>query len=91
MLNELSVDAHRVGIPAIVLAQKQTADNLLNLTTIATFFSAVTATTLQLSLDDSGTQTHLAAAVNACWLFSLVFSITSAVNSLLGLTWKRAI
>ena len=33
-----------VGVPTIRFAQKHTATNLLNLTTVATFFSAVTGT-----------------------------------------------
>ncbi|KIJ36922.1 hypothetical protein M422DRAFT_781979 [Sphaerobolus stellatus SS14] len=78
-----------VGVPTIRFAQKHTAANLLNLSTIATFFSAVTATTIQFSFNllDGPTQN----AVNAFWFSSLVFSIASAVNSLLGLTWKQAI
>ena len=77
-----------IGIPTIRFAQKHSAQNLLNLTTVATFFSAVTATTLQFSFDQVGDP--LADAVNSFWFLSLVFSIASAVNSLLGLTWKQA-
>ncbi|KAF5390996.1 hypothetical protein D9757_003981 [Collybiopsis confluens] len=66
---------------------KHGASNLLNLSTIATFFSAVTATTLQFSyVEVEGT----GAAVNSFWFASLVFSIAAAVNSLMGLTWKSA-
>ncbi|KAE9392118.1 WD40 repeat-like protein [Gymnopus androsaceus JB14] len=76
-----------VGVPTIRFAQKHGATNLLNLSTVATFFSAVTATTIQFSYQlnsPSGT------AVNVFWFLSLVFSIAAAVNSLLGLTWKQA-
>jgi hypothetical protein len=41
------------GVPAIRFAQKHNGDNLLNLSTIATFFSAVTATTVQFSYQDT--------------------------------------
>ncbi|XP_006463427.1 hypothetical protein AGABI2DRAFT_187019 [Agaricus bisporus var. bisporus H97] len=77
-----------IGVPIIRFAQKHGATNLLNLSTVATFFSAVTATTMQFSyeLNDS----KLADAVNCFWFSSLVFSIAAAVNSLLGLTWKQA-
>ncbi|KAL5499109.1 hypothetical protein ACEPAH_1627 [Sanghuangporus vaninii] len=78
-----------IGIPTIRFAQQHAADNLLNLSTVATFFSAVTATTLQFSFDTVGNPT--ADAVNSFWFISLVFSIASAVNSLLGVTWKQAI
>ena len=61
---------------------------MLNLSTVATFFSAVTATTMQFSFDQ--TNTSLANSVNGFWFTSLVFSIGAAVNSLLGLTWKQA-
>ncbi|KAG1783440.1 hypothetical protein EV702DRAFT_260346 [Suillus placidus] len=78
-----------IGVPTIRFAQHHAASNLLNLSTVATFFSVVTATTLQLScrLTDGVLET----AVNAFWFSSLVFSIAAAVNSLLGLTWKQAI
>ncbi|KAH9478461.1 hypothetical protein JR316_0008916 [Psilocybe cubensis] len=40
-----------VGVPTIRFAQKHGAENLLNLSTVATFFSAVTATTMQFSFE----------------------------------------
>ncbi|QRW23272.1 WD40 repeat protein [Rhizoctonia solani] len=39
-----------VGIPAILYSQERTATNLQNLSAVATFFSAVTATTIQVQL-----------------------------------------
>ncbi|KAI0346640.1 WD40 repeat-like protein [Trametopsis cervina] len=77
-----------IGIPTIGFAQKHAAANMLNLSTLATFFSAVTATTMQFSFDQ--VDTNLANSVNGFWFTSLVFSIGAAVNSLLGLTWKQA-
>ncbi|KAF9450606.1 WD40 repeat-like protein [Macrolepiota fuliginosa MF-IS2] len=77
-----------VGVPIIRFAQKHGATNLLNLSTVATFFSAVTATTMQFSYELHGSP--LSDAVNSFWFASLVFSIAAAVNSLLGLTWKQA-
>jgi hypothetical protein len=76
-----------VGVPTIRFAQKHGATNLLNLSTVSTFFSAVTATTIQFSYQ---LQSPISAAVNSFWFLSLVFSIAAAVNSLLGLTWKQA-
>ncbi|KAI0296480.1 hypothetical protein BC826DRAFT_1005402 [Russula brevipes] len=75
-------------VPTIRFSQEHGAANLLNLSTVATFFSAVTATTLQYTFDSHNTP--LEDAVNAFWFTSLVFSIAAAVNSLLGLTWKQA-
>ncbi|KAG1805570.1 WD40-repeat-containing domain protein [Suillus subaureus] len=77
-----------IGVPTIRFAQHHAASNLLNLSTVATFFSVVTATTLQFSY--RLTDGVLATCVNALWFSSLVFSIAAAVNSLLGLTWKQA-
>ena len=48
------------GVPAVRLAQKHDAGSLLNLSTIATFFSSVTATSLQFSFGDTNS-----AAANA--------------------------
>ncbi|KAF9269633.1 WD40 repeat-like protein [Marasmius fiardii PR-910] len=76
-----------VGVPTIRFAQKHGAKNLLNLSTVATFFSAVTATTLQFSFELTSPTGHV---TNSFWFLSLVFSIGAAVNSLLGLTWKQA-
>ncbi|KAF5391042.1 hypothetical protein D9757_003978 [Collybiopsis confluens] len=77
-----------VGIPTVYSAQKYAAVNLLNLSTFTTFFSALTATALQMSFQlPNGT----GSAVNSFWFASLVFSVASAVNGLLALRWKRAI
>lgn len=77
-----------LGVPIIRFAQKHGATNLLNLSTVATLFSAVTATTMQFSYQLG--EENLAISVNCFWFASLVFSIAAAVNSLLGLTWKQA-
>ncbi|EPT02101.1 hypothetical protein FOMPIDRAFT_1029426 [Fomitopsis schrenkii] len=77
-----------IGVPTIRFAQEHASQNLLNLSTVATFFSAVTATTMQFSYNM--TDGVIAQAVNCFWFISLVFSIQAAVNSLLGLTWKQA-
>ncbi|KAG2070338.1 hypothetical protein BDR04DRAFT_1231774 [Suillus decipiens] len=76
-----------IGVPTIWFAQQHATENLLNLSTIATFFSAVTATTLQFSYQL--TDGVLEKSVNAFWFSSLVFSIAAAANTLLGLTWKQ--
>lgn len=76
------------GVPAIRFAQKHNGDNLLNLSTIATFFSGVTATAAQYSFDKR--EKPLDRVTNLMFFGSLVLSISAAINSLLGLTWKRA-
>ena len=60
----------------------------MNITTIATFFSSVTATTLQMSISDS--PSGLLNVVNLFWFLSLVFSVSSGVSSLLGMTWRKS-
>ena len=60
----------------------------MNITTIATFFSIVTATTLQMSISDSSS--GLLNIVNLFWFLSLVFSVSSGVSSLLGMTWRKS-
>ena len=60
----------------------------VNITTIATFFSSVTATTLQMSISDS--PSSLLNIVNFFWFLSLVFSVSSGVSSLLGMTWRKS-
>ena len=61
----------------------------VNITTIATFFSSVTATTLQMTIS-SPTPSVLWNVVNFFWFISLVFSVSSGVSSLLGMTWRKS-
>ncbi|KAG6380731.1 hypothetical protein JVT61DRAFT_5111 [Boletus reticuloceps] len=77
------------GVPTIRFQQQHSLSNLLNLSTVATIFSAVTAIMLQLSCKSTGHT--LADLVNTFRFSSLVFSMAAAVNSFLGLTWKQAI
>ncbi|CAE6417437.1 unnamed protein product [Rhizoctonia solani] len=71
-----------VGVPAIRYSQQRMATSLQNLSTVATFFSGVTATTLQFSFEVHGS--FLSDLVNALWITSLVFSIASAINAQLA-------
>lgn len=93
-----------VGLPAAIHGQNRSAATLVNLSTVATFFSAVTATVLQYSYADTSsplaresTRSYerlklicVLDAVNTFWFASLIFSVSAAVYSLLGLTWKKA-
>lgn len=68
--------------------EERATTRYLALTTIATFFSSVTATTLQFSYQEiTG---HLGSAVNLFWFLSLVFSVSSGVNSLLSMIWRKS-
>lgn len=57
----------------------------LNLTMVATFISGITASLLQISVDD--TDSPLAIGVNTFLFSSLTFSIASAIYSLLVVVW----
>lgn len=72
----------------ITTTQQNQASTYLIMTTIATFFSGVTATTLQFTFNQ--TTAAIDNIVNALLFSSLIFSIASAVNSLLIMSWKRS-
>ncbi|KAG9043620.1 hypothetical protein FS837_009319 [Tulasnella sp. UAMH 9824] len=76
------------GVTTIRTAQNHTQNGLQNLSTVATFFSGVTATTIQYTFDK--TESHLQQVVNALWITSLVFSIASSINSQLAYHWRAA-
>ena len=59
------------------------------MTTIATFLSGVTATILQMTYQQTAGAT--AVATNTLLLSSLVFSVSSAVSSLLVMAWQRSV
>ena len=71
----------------VILAQKHASENLQSISTIATFFSGVTATTLQygqVNVVGSGPVSGTAVATLAMWYISLAFAVTSALLSLLN-------
>lgn len=78
----------------VFLADEKERDTTryINLTTIATFFSSVTATTLQFTYAplQSEASDSLRGVVILFWFLSLVFSVSSGVSSLLGLTWRKS-
>lgn len=77
-------------LPSYVIQEEERATTqYLALTTIATFFSSITATTLQFSYQQ--TSSGLSSAVNLFWFISLVFSVSSGINSLLSMIWRRSI
>ncbi|KAH8109981.1 hypothetical protein DFH11DRAFT_843897 [Phellopilus nigrolimitatus] len=80
---------HEKGVPIICSAQQYKSSRYLDMTTIATFLSGVTASMLQVSVNDSTNATGIAA--NTFFFSSLVFSIGSAVNSLLVMAWRRSV
>ncbi|KAI5115607.1 hypothetical protein M0805_001294 [Coniferiporia weirii] len=81
------------AIPKILKAQQATQSiKYNNMLTAATFFSAVTATTLQLSYAyNTNPDASLGVAVNTLWFAALVFSTASSLSSLVGLMWYQKI
>lgn len=77
------------ALPSFLADEKEKdTTRYVNITTIATFFSSVTATTLQFSLAQS--RSTLGGVVNLFWFLSLVFSVSSGISSLLGMTWRKS-
>lgn len=82
-----------LALPKFLVDQmERDTTRYVNLTTIATFFSSVTATTLQFTYaeTDAVPSNSLRGVVNLFWFLSLVFSVSSGVSSLLGLTWRKS-
>ncbi|CAE6502946.1 unnamed protein product [Rhizoctonia solani] len=73
-----------VGVPITRFTQEHTTSGLQNLSTVATFLSGVTATTLQVMFSLSAHGAPLPDFVNGLWISSLIFSIASAINSQLA-------
>ncbi|PAV18453.1 WD40 domain containing protein [Pyrrhoderma noxium] len=69
-------------------AQDLSSQRYLNLMTVSTFLSSVTASTLQITANNS--ESVLSIIVNTMWFTSLVFSTASAVYSLLIMTWRQS-
>lgn len=71
------------GLETLIKKQDHFRNSFMDFATVAIFFSSVTATTLQFSYQ-SADSTVSSTIVNLCWFASLVLSIASATNSLLG-------
>ncbi|KAG6809704.1 hypothetical protein H0H92_015070 [Tricholoma furcatifolium] len=77
------------GIPSMQYEEQREADVLISISTVGALLAAVTATTLQISLGLSNSNSLLTSIVNSFWFSSLVFSIGAALNSFLSVIWKR--
>ncbi|KAL5528725.1 hypothetical protein ACEPAF_7862 [Sanghuangporus sanghuang] len=86
-IHELASISNR-EITAVRRSQESASQQYLNLPTIATFLSSVTATTLQIST--AGPVSTLATVTNSIWFVSLVCSSASIVYSLLDMSWRRS-
>lgn len=98
MIDSISIDLENLNsalsmlidvvVPQVRSSEEHSSKNLANLSTIATFFSGVTATALQMSYQilDS----RLQESVNTFYFASLILSISAAVSSLVALAWGQA-
>ena len=77
-----------IGLATLKPYQKEAKSNITNTITVATFFSAITATTIQFSYMNNNTS--LQSSVNTFWLCSLVLSVTSVLQSILAYLWRQA-
>jgi hypothetical protein len=76
-----------VDIDMISTSQKIALSFLTNISQLATFFSGVTATTLQMST--GGDPDALGKAVNFFYFASLFYSVAAAVQSIFCITWRQ--
>ncbi|KAG9009637.1 hypothetical protein FRB90_008228 [Tulasnella sp. 427] len=83
-LAQFSVD----GVTALKEAQDRAKEQLLNMSTVATFFSGVAATTFSYTAGEE--HSILDQMVRALWVSSLILSIASAINSQLAMHWRAA-
>ena len=89
-IQSILTDANTLALPTFLADEKEReTTRYVNITTIATFFSSVTATTLQTSIS-MDPDSPLWDIVNFFWFISLVFSVSSGVSSLLGMTWIKS-
>ncbi|KAI5120151.1 hypothetical protein M0805_003638 [Coniferiporia weirii] len=77
------------GLPLISSMLQDRDDRYLKMTTIATFFPAVTVTILQQTYASNGNTIQL--VTNVLLLSSIVFSVTSAVSSFMAMAWNRSV
>ncbi|KAF9454235.1 hypothetical protein P691DRAFT_770677 [Macrolepiota fuliginosa MF-IS2] len=75
-------------VPAIQEEQQESERFQNTMLTVTTLFSAVAATTLQMSIS-TGDTTPTMFAVNALWVSSLLFSVGALLNNFLYLAWLR--
>ncbi|KAI0736393.1 hypothetical protein BC629DRAFT_1600734 [Irpex lacteus] len=76
----------KLGIPAVRASQDRGTENLENQTIVAALFAGIATGMLQIYSDPPAD-----AAIIMLWNMCLIFSISSAVNGLLGLSWAQAI
>jgi hypothetical protein len=80
-------DFVEVGAEAVRSTQEYTRRNLRNMSSVATFFSAVSTGMIQISFQMK--ETLLEKVVNLLFIGSLVFSVAAVIQSLWALAWNH--
>ncbi|KAI0092758.1 WD40-repeat-containing domain protein [Irpex rosettiformis] len=79
----------KFGIPCIRASQGHDTSNIQNQTIVATLFAGVATGMIQVYSSTDGSS--LDGVIVLLWYMTLLFSIGSTVNGLLGLSWTQAI
>lgn len=77
-----------IGVKRLVTEQSLLKNKYSDITTLATFFSSISATALQYT--DASNMKITSGAVNTLWVASLVSSIAAAGNGLLAMSWHTS-
>ncbi|KAI0736389.1 hypothetical protein BC629DRAFT_484921 [Irpex lacteus] len=78
-----------IGIPAIQATQDHAISNVQNQTVVSTLFASAATSMIQV-YSGNGSDTALNGVVILLWYMTLLFSIGSTVNGVLGLSWVQA-
>lgn len=79
------------GIPCIRASQSHDTSNIQNQTIVATLFAGVATGMIQVYTGSDPDGGSLNKVIVLLWYMTLIFSIGSTVNGLLGLSWTQAI
>lgn len=78
------------GIPTVKATQDHGATNLGNQTLVAALFAGVATGMIQVFSNGGSGHGGLNDWIVLLWYMTLIFSVASAVNGLLGLSWMQA-
>ena len=79
------------GIPTVKVSQSHRIANLQNQTIVATLFAGVATGMIQVFTGNSNSSEKLHDWTVLLWYMTLILSVASAVNGLLGLSWTQAV
>ncbi|KAI0028150.1 hypothetical protein K488DRAFT_90054 [Vararia minispora EC-137] len=78
-------------VPAILARQDFESSSMLLVITISTFFSGVSVSAIQVSVALQSSAPSLDAAVNACFILSLILSVAASIVQLLAIFWQSSV